>query len=83
MKTKFMFIYQINAVINILIIKVASSHLSEHFSPLTAIRFKQLTFLQTTDKSEVDIFTQSGMSHSHYMLVSGLSHQDEEGVVLL
>lgn len=79
----FMFIHQINTVIDFLILKVGSSQVSEYFCPLTAVRCKQVTFLQATDKSEVAIFSRSRISRSRYVLVSGLSHQDEEGVVLL
>ena len=53
-------------------------------------RLKQLTYIfisrqdimwavQTTDTSRVDICAKRGISRSHYMLISGLSHWEVEG----
>ena len=41
-----------------------------------------VTTVQTTDTSNVDMCTNCGMSHSHFMLISHLSHQQVEGMVV-
>lgn len=42
-----------------------------------------LIFLQTTTIFRDSIFTECGISHSHYMLISQLPHQEVEGMVVL
>ena len=46
------------------------------YNLVARIHFLQLTFLQTTGTSKVDICTKRGISGSHYMAISHLSHQE-------
>ena len=38
--------------------------------------------LQSTDMSDVDIWTKCGITHPHYMLISHLSLESLEGVLV-
>ena len=48
-------------------------------SPVARIQCLQFMFLQTTDMSKADICTKHGTSHSRYILISWVSHQELEG----
>lgn len=48
-------------------------------SPVARIQCLQFMFLQTTDMSKADICSKHGTSHSRYILISWVSHQELEG----